>query len=133
MEEIKLRFLESPRFYVNEAKRKVTCVLVGYLDNPDILFCDEIKGVGTSTCHEDDEFNINVGKRIAYCKAENNAYKKAKNLVLERLSKTLKNSMLYSKFIEKTHATVDHNVNYIDNISVPGTEMNERAKGEFNK
>lgn len=78
------------RFYVDEAHRKVVCVIpdtknlvINYIDkigidNPlyyDWKVEDKLRMPhsfsGVATCHEDDVFDVETGKLIAYNKARN--------------------------------------------------------------
>ena len=77
------------RFYVDEAHRKVVCVIPNtkelvnrYLDrlpidipfyhwNVEDKLCMPHSFSGVATCHEEDIFNVETGKLIAYNKAKN--------------------------------------------------------------
>lgn len=134
---IKLSFKE-PEFYVNEAKRTVTCVLKyrmrstsddGYNNLWSALCCmsdhvlDEDTNVlrygfmvsETAVAGPMDEFDVEKGKRIARAKAEASAYKytaKALYKVMGEALKVLTDSS--AEFITKASVVYTHNKEYIE-------------------
>ena len=112
-------------FLVNEKKRTVTCTLkaellspVGYLYWIGVPNTD-IKAVGIARCHEEDNFDIERGKRIAMAKAENKAYQKCV-LYLERYAKEMLEEMSYiGDFCQKVDEYCAHNEDYIESVSSP--------------
>lgn len=104
------------RFYVDEAARKVVCVipdtkylLDNYLDDfeaiaraiyadykvrKQILLPNSFSGV--ATCHESDTFNVETGKLIAFNKAKyklNTSFFKRANLVVNYVDRKLNETM----------------------------------------
>lgn len=134
---IKLSFKE-PEFYVNEAKRTVTCVLKHRMhstsDDRDnnlwsALRCmsehvldDDANAIQygfmvteTATASPFDEFDVEKGKKIARAKAEAAAYKhtaKALYKVMGEALKVLTDSS--AEFITKASIVCKHNQEYIE-------------------
>lgn len=134
---IKLSF-EEPEFYVNEAKRTVTCVLkykmrstsnnrynnlwsaLRYMsdhvldDDTNVLRYEFIATETAVACPEDD-FDVEKGKKIARAKAEASAYKytaKALYKVMGEALKVLTDSS--AEFITKASIVHKHNQEYIE-------------------
>lgn len=102
-------------FYVNGTD--VTCKMSYYLNVPDAYL--ELHGpiygtvVATAHCHEDDVFNLEVGKKVALAKAENKAYSYVKEW-----AKTAKKELsmcldAIEDFEFKTERVKNHNVEYM--------------------
>lgn len=134
---IKLSFKE-PEFYVNEAKRTVTCVLryrmhstsdARYNNLWSALCCmsdhvlDEDANVlrysfmvtETAVASPFDEFDVEKGKKVARAKAEASAYKhtaKALYKVMGEALKVLTDSS--AEFITKASIVCKHNQEYIE-------------------
>lgn len=134
---IKLSFKE-PVFYVNEAKRTVTCVL-GFkmhstsddrynklwsalcymsdhvLDDDENVLKYDFNVTETAVACPGDEFDVETGKKIARAKAEASAYKHtAKTLyrVMGEALKILTDSS--AEFITKASTVYKHNHEYIE-------------------
>ena len=75
---------EDAFFYVNGMD--VTCKMFYHLRVPDAYL--ELHGpvygtvVATAHCHEDDVFNLEVGKKVAFAKAELAAYKESRLIIM---------------------------------------------------
>lgn len=134
---IKLSFKE-PEFYVNEAKRTVTCVLryrmhstsddgynnlwlaLGYMSDQVLNEDANVLRYGfrvseTAVAGPMDEFDVEKGKKVARAKAEASAYKhtsKALYKVMDEALKVLTDSS--AEFITKASIVCKHNKEYID-------------------
>lgn len=128
-EDIKVRYIGVPMFYVNEKKGTVTCkvnaTVIGpsktdFPWNSEIEFpTKEISAEYTTRCHPDDTFDAERGKRIALARAENMLYAQASNHVSEVIRDL--NDMLQActKFAEKSVYCRAHNVDYVDSLTMP--------------
>lgn len=118
MKSFKLSFDESrTQLYLDQDKGVIVCHLYGEIWG--IRWegsLDEIEGVGVARLKQGDKFNPNVGYQIAQAKAESNAYRKARNIVLKRIkeSKALIDGL--NRFNEKVDYVVSHNENFIHRI-----------------
>lgn len=123
----KIRFRPNPQYFINEKKGIVTCKMHGLLQtpveanlwaNPKVCSTD-VDGVGVAKCHADDAFDINVGKKIARARAENECYLAAKRYLIKERSKIL--SLLHEAnlFIDKSYRCCAHNDDYIDSLTIP--------------
>lgn len=80
---------ENGKFFVNEEKRKVVCVLENtadafenFADQNFPIFISNLniwekvqmpdKFIGIATCSPDDEFDIEIGEKLAYSRAKDN-------------------------------------------------------------
>lgn len=111
------------KYYYN--KNNVTCKACYSLKTPSVLWsligniCGCVKA--TAYCDADDTYNKEIGNKIALAKAESKAYEKAKAELTKRI--TLIENIIYASepliedFSNKTGAFIEHNKNYIDNIS----------------
>lgn len=122
--DFKLKFgNETTKFFVNEEKRTVTCVLEGLLtpmidDNTFLCLPSEIfKGVGVAKCDDKDVFDENRGKRIALARAENNAYIDAMNYLTDYYDKLSVMLKAITAFGDKAYRCCAHNEDYIDSLS----------------
>lgn len=119
----KLSQLADTRFFVNEKKKTVVCVLEGYLSTPTIanknLYLPDMifKGVGVAKCAPDDKFDAERGKRIALARAENNIYIDAMRYVESVLSDVWRVADAYAVFSEKAYHTCAHNDDYVSSLS----------------
>lgn len=121
---LKLSFDNNIRYFVNEKKRTVTCVLNAKFTEaprytfpygiPEYTLCDKIKGVGVAKCAEGDTFNADFGKSIARARAEIDAYMNA-NRYIEKYKEALEKSIhSLDNFISKSYNYAVHNLSYID-------------------
>ena len=114
-------------FFVNEENKTVVCKMCGIIipphskdyNAPINLLMEEVEGVGTAKCCNEDVFDVERGKRIAMARAENNAYKNA----LKRLREINDHVILYLKailnFEKKAIGQCTHNIDYIESINNP--------------
>lgn len=110
-------------FYVNGTD--VTCKMSYYLNVPDAYL--ELHGpiygtvVATAHCHEDDVFNLEVGKKVALAKAELVAYKESRRILMSKLQETINTvvglSEMAERFGDKAENVITHNKEYITRIT----------------
>lgn len=134
---IKLSFKE-PEFYVNEAKRTVTCVLryrmhstsddrynklwsaLRYmsdhvLDEDDNMLRYGFEVSETAVAGPMDEFDVEKGKKVARAKAEATAYKYTAKALYKVMGEALKVLIDSSaEFITKASIVCKHNKEYIE-------------------
>lgn len=73
--------------------------------------------IGISTCHKDDEYDFEIGKKIARAKAENKAYRRLIKII-SKLTEKLKNEVEdLTEVEEKLDTYYSHNLDYINRIS----------------
>ena len=113
------------RFFVNEKKRTVVCMLNGHLNTPSWTmgaYVNEawIKSYGVAKCSPEDTFDVERGKRIAMAKAENRAYLDALKLIEPYIENMEAYIAAYANFNGKVYRTCAHNSEYIDRLSCPG-------------
>lgn len=118
--------VEPVKYVVNEQKKTVVCVAQVSMDTPwinDELYVQFYEEpyqktmVGVAKCSPNDEFDVELGKRIAYAKVENKAYNEAARYVLERY---IGLSVIGAKcldFVEKAQFCVEHNTDYIQALT----------------
>lgn len=134
MERFKLKFGE-PRYYVNEKKKTVTCVMTCRLTgNPtvmemlyvmrnlessemyeynDIRYPFEI--AATSKLYPGDTFNVETGKKVARAKAESQAYLNTSNKIGKLIGKYFNMVQnMYDEFYTKSESVVSHNDEYLE-------------------
>lgn len=97
---------EMCKFVVNEEKRKVVCILEDtrymaeeyYLQNmPSFFYENETveipdRFVGIATCSKDDEWDVSIGKRLAFLRMRKkfyNSFFKALNRMMTRIDSIL--------------------------------------------
>lgn len=122
--DIKIKFdNDKTKFFVNEKKRTVACVVEGVLCTPydwdksimipDATFTER----AVAKCAPEDTFDIERGKRIALARAENRVYMAA----LRHLDKFMEDVEFflgaYQMFTEKAYHACAHNEDYIDSLS----------------
>lgn len=123
---IKLSFFkDNTRFFVNEKKGIVSCVVAAEMnvpynfDAPVDIPWKTFKGTGIAKCRHDDKFDVERGKRIALAKAENNVYLDASRY-LNGIYKHLEFFMSrINDFNEKGLRHCVHNEDYIESIHNP--------------
>lgn len=64
---------QETKYFVNKEQGTVVCVIKGYL-----RFGDSFTVRGIAKCHDDDEFNETVGRRLAESRAKQKMFKFAK-------------------------------------------------------
>lgn len=142
--------LEDPIYGVNKKKNVVYCVANVSVDTPyantdDVYINFYPKGsiknkvVGVAKCSPNDNFDIEIGKRIAYARAENNAYKMVSNWVNEPIKFVNQMSLEAARFQIKAQRCIDHNKDYIDALTNPENpsykvllEKRNKKKNGFN-
>lgn len=129
MMKFKLSF-NDPRYFVNEKKKTVTCVMACGLkgtnqfllsifkDVADWGYYDEnifrFEASSTATLHPDDNFDPEIGKKVARAKAESLAYKYVKTQMLNMYNKynmVMENAI--EDFSKKATDTIEHNGKYL--------------------
>ena len=123
---IKVSFIHEPRFFINEKKRTVTCLLCGRLSGPEenvwpsLDFpAKSIEVRATAKCNKNDVFDIERGKRIAESKAENSFYNEAAIEVSRFAEKLDFLRSACNEFAAKSIRCQAHNIDYIDSLSMP--------------
>lgn len=138
--------ISNEKYYVNEKKRTVTVVAmvevavpefilrtVDYTQMPngftaDSMFpfggvygCQPVKMTWTARCSQDDEWDVEKGKKIALCKLEANAYRRfGKSLAiwLDKFSRfagvLLRTGYV---FVDKSVRAAEHDERYINSIA----------------
>lgn len=114
----------TTKFYVNEKKRTVVCVLEGFLNVPEYrngVWVDNkyFKAYGVAKCSPEDTFDAERGKRIAMAKAENQIYLDALRHIEPYVNNMNDVISAFVKFNEKVYRTCAHNEDYIDRLSCP--------------
>lgn len=134
MENFKLSF-EEPKYYVNEEKETVTCVLYyRLLGNQKLMRLVRCMGAefleseacsnpfitGFKACYSvkpclGDKFDAEIGKKVSRAKAESAAYKYMANLLRRMFQhySDMYNDM-YDSFYVKASSVVDHNDRYLE-------------------
>lgn len=115
------RYDTTTKFFVNEKKGTVVCMLEGVLHTPtfnDVYVHDTyIKVYGIAKCANGDVFDVERGKRIALAKAENKAYLTALRYVEPYINDIKSFLESYDLFSDKAYHTCAHNEEYISRIS----------------
>lgn len=119
-EDFKIHFDQhSKRIYVHEKNGVVVCTISGFVTVPSCgfmrPFCITAKGV--ARCLPDDEFNAELGAKIAAAKAENNAYAQAIKIIEDKAFDAANFIHSVSRFGNKACDVIKHNHEYIDRIS----------------
>ena len=110
------------KFFINQEKGVVTCVIEAYLITPEIvrgpiaIYSEYFKARGVAKCHNDDIFDVERGKRIALAKAENAVYTKAIKFLNDQMFITNKYLDKIKTFINKGMKQCFHNNDYIESI-----------------
>jgi hypothetical protein len=71
---------EPARFHVNKEGGCVTCIMKGKLLIPRSTSFIPLSEIGMSKCNPADIFDENIGKKLAYARAENLLYRAAINI-----------------------------------------------------
>ena len=115
---VRITFFGEPQFFVNEEKRSVACRLTGYIQGLDEdCFPDFVTRTGVAKCHPDDEFDVEIGKKIAHAKAENQVYKAASKICRAKMLDILQLSDDINVFLAKSHDCRNHNIKYIERLT----------------
>jgi len=122
--------LDDPIYGVNKKKNVVYCIANVRVDTPYVNNDDAYinfyskdgikdKAVGVAKCSPNDNFDIEIGKRIAYARAENNAYKMVSDWINEPMKLFNQMSLDIARFQLKAKRCIDHNKDYIDALTNP--------------
>lgn len=123
-EDIKIVF-GAPKFIVNEKAKIVICKLgfravmpkalqeIIYWKNYETTpeFTRTSKAIAFTK--ENDVFNVNIGKKVALAKAENQAYNYVNNHMLNALNEIIKCTKAIGNFNNKTERVINHNIEYM--------------------
>ena len=119
---IKLHFRE-PKFIVVEKNKMVICHLTFDASIPEMIdyaatwhednprYKQTVKAVVFTK--KEDEFDINVGKKVALAKAENKAYNYVLNYYKQAKNKLCRALDAYDDFENKVNRVRAHNVEYM--------------------
>lgn len=77
---------------------------------------DEISVKGIARCNPEDEYNFNIGRRIALARAEIKAYKYYKNFLIEFNDCYQRLATESANLYDKLRKQISHNKEYIGNI-----------------
>lgn len=114
---------ENINFEYND--RTVTCKIHWFVRMPNkywpalgpIFGCVK----GTATCHPEDTYNPEIGKKVALAKAEAKAYKQAQKIIIMKLKKMTDLYLgiieMADEFDERAEHAVQHNKEFIDKIT----------------
>lgn len=72
---------------------------------------------GRAICSDEDKFDANKGMKIALARAEMNAYKRAYKYFKSRLDSYKETVKTFSDFCDKAQHCIEHNKEYIKNVS----------------
>ena len=127
---IKVSF-DEPKFFVNEKKRTVVCVLPYmlqvprfsyYYDLDDLRYGSSVlthkcgKAIGIAKCSEDDIFSEEIGREIAGSRAEQNAYHSCHRHLINQWKLNQEYQKMLENFTETTAKVWDHNEQYIKRL-----------------
>jgi hypothetical protein len=124
--EIKISFKE-PKFHIDKANKVVVCILEGtpkYPSNIDYTMTtitklryadiDEIKVKAIAKLSPDDNFDENVGMKVALAKAENKAYEQV-CVNLKEYMRSINTVINQCKdFFYKSANVIEHNDKYLE-------------------
>ena len=123
--EIKISFKE-PKFHIDKANKVVVCVLEGTPRYPkaidytfttitDLMYADvdEIKVKAIARLSPDDNFDENIGMKVALAKAENKAYEQV-CVNLKEYMRSINTVINQCKdFFYKSANVIEHNDKYL--------------------
>ncbi len=69
--------------------------------------------IGVATCHKDDKFDFEIGKRIALAKAELKLNKKIKSLIEPTRNNLIKYVEELDNYVTFTNKQIEHNTKYL--------------------
>lgn len=110
-----MKFLsfQKVHYNVNEEKRTVCCVITAVIHSRRVICF-----VGKANCSDEDKFNIELGKKIAFLRAKKQAYAEASN-ILKRMKafakKRLETYEMYEKRYKKERETDSDYLNILIN------------------
>jgi hypothetical protein len=122
--DIKVSFInDKTRFYVNEKKGTVVCVVEAVVKTPiNWDSCILVPNTflterGTAKCAPGDTFDVERGKRIALARAENNAYLAALKYIDKYMADIAFIVNAHEEFTDKAYRACAHNEDYIQSLS----------------
>jgi hypothetical protein len=118
----------EPEYFIDNEKKKVTCVITGTFVTPTISSWDAIgdtplisankfKVIGRAICSDKDVFDAERGMRIALAKAELKAYRAARDYIKEETQWVRYIANKSMEFIAKADAFEKHNAEHINVLS----------------
>lgn len=124
--EIKISFKE-PKFHIDKANKVVVCILEGTPRYPKVIDytfttitnlryenVDEIKVKAIAKLSPDDNFDENVGMKVALAKAENKAYEQV-CVNLKEYMRSINTVIEQCKdFFYKSTNVIEHNNKYLE-------------------
>jgi len=96
---------------------KVVCHL------PGRILGRSIEGIGTAIYKDGDKFDVELAKKVAMAKAENNAYKKVRNLITDHINNVWYKMRPYADFLDKADAVIEHNEQYLKKLTRDGVDI----------
>lgn len=119
--------VSNTEYFINPAKKTVTCKMKFSLDGPEQamrLFYDYMyqydqsmidnEVIATAKLMPGDEFDENVGMKVARTKAETLMYRRA-GRAMYRFGRYLASSLAHAQdMLEKSVCVIDHNDKYLD-------------------
>ena len=121
---IKIRF-GKPVYNVDEKNGVVVCTLRYIADAPSaVIFASESAICGSrwrmtqkvktvARVKDNDSFDVNVGKKVALAKAENQAYSYVKNWMMLAHKEVVKTVRAMKDFKDKAEKVKNHNIEYM--------------------
>ena len=114
---------DRTKFFVNEEKGTVVCVVEGTLKTPvdwgKTIYIPNfyVTERGVAKCMDGDVFDVERGKRIALAKAENKAYIAALKHLDTYMDEMAFFVNAYEAFNDKAYHSCAHNEDYISSLS----------------
>jgi hypothetical protein len=120
LESVKISF-EEPCFYVKEEENKVFCKLGFYIKGPEDVIriienfadaeCCEVTAY--AKLHPEDNFDLNVGMKVARARAETMAYRQFERMLCRITWRLMGVIDAFVDFNEKTQNVIESNNKYI--------------------
>ena len=140
-DDFKIRFTRKPEFTIDANEKTVKCYLTGDVIVPTglsgILFMENFRtfAKGYAKCDEKDEFDPEVGKRIALARAESRLYWKARTEVNAAIKDAEKMIRGGKKFVSKAYRVMAHNEMYLGQYCPPKKKstsklLSDKAKAQ---
>lgn len=120
LEPIKIS-ITNTTYYVNKKANTVGCHISFNIKGPDnainiisLLFDHDCYEV-TAEAHlnPDDNFDFEIGKKVARAKAESMAYKRVSRMLVRIAYKMNEAIMSFGEFIDKAERVINHNDKYL--------------------
>jgi hypothetical protein len=117
-------------YVVNKKMNIVSCVVDVYVETPYINGDEayatfyqnsmpKTRVVGIAKCSPNDNFDVELGKRIAYARAENEAYQLANDWIAKTVNQMKQLVKMADAFEEKAKRCISHNKNYVHGLTDP--------------